>query len=124
MSFGEDVFGGPRWIELVGKERAADYQKAGTVPLMLDADGAPMRRNFVHVDDLVDAILKSLDHPGARQQTFNICMDEPVDYGAVAAHLQGDSRPAVGGGADRVSQHLAGQFEGEDTASAGARAMT
>ena len=88
MSFGEDVFGGPRWIELVGKERAAGYQKAGTVPLMLDADGSPMRRNFVHVDDLVDAILKSLDHPGARQQTFNICMDEPVDYGAVAAHLK------------------------------------
>jgi nucleoside-diphosphate-sugar epimerase len=88
MSFGEDVFGGPRWIELVGKERAAGYHKAGTVPLMLDADGAPMRRNFVQVDDLVDAILKSLDHPGARQQTFNICMDEPVDYGAVAAHLK------------------------------------
>jgi nucleoside-diphosphate-sugar epimerase len=88
MSFGEDVFGGPRWIDLVGKERAAGYQKAGTVPLMLDADGSPMRRNFVHVDDLVDAILKSLDHPGARQQTFNICMDEPVDYGAVAAHLK------------------------------------
>ena len=26
-------------------------------------------------------------HPSARQQTLNICMDEPVDYGAVAAHL-------------------------------------
>lgn len=88
MSFGEDVFGGPRWIDLVGKDRAAGYQKAGTVPLMLDADGVPMRRNFVHVDDLVDAIIKSLDHPGARQQTFNICMDEPVDYGVAAAHLK------------------------------------
>ena len=88
MSFGEDVFGGPRWIELVGKDRAAAYQKTGTVPLMLDTDGAPMRRNFVHVEDLVEAIVKSLDHPGARQQTFNICMDEPVDYGAVAAHLK------------------------------------
>ena len=88
MSFGEDVFGGPRWIELVGKDRAVGYQKAGTVPLMLDADGAPMRRNFVHVEDLVEAMLRALDHPGARQQTFNICMDEPVDYGAVAAHLK------------------------------------
>jgi UDP-glucose 4-epimerase len=88
MSFGEDVFGGPRWIELVGKDRAAEYQKTGTVPLMLDADGAPMRRNFVHVEDLVAAMLRALDHPGARQQTFNICMDEPVDYGAVAAHLK------------------------------------
>lgn len=88
LSFGEDVFGGPRWIDLVGPERAAGYAKAGTVPLMLDAEGRPMRRNFVHVDDMVEAILLALDHPAARQQTLNICMDEPVDYGAVAAHLK------------------------------------
>jgi UDP-glucose 4-epimerase len=87
QSFGEDVFGGPRWIDFVGKERAAEYRRTGAVPLMLDADGAPMRRNFVHVDDLVEAILRAIDHPAARQQTFNICMDEPLDYGAVAAHL-------------------------------------
>ncbi|MGH6960240.1 MAG: NAD-dependent epimerase/dehydratase family protein, partial [Dongiaceae bacterium] len=87
QSFGEDVFGGPRWIDLVGNEAAATYRRNGTVPLMLDADGVPMRRNFVHVDDLVEAIVAALDHPAARQQTFNICMDEPVDYGAVALHL-------------------------------------
>ncbi len=50
-------------------------------PVMLDPDGKPVKRNFVHVDDLVSAILLALDHPAARQQTFNICMDEPVDYG-------------------------------------------
>ena len=88
LSFGEDVFGGPRWIDLVGKERAAEYRKTGAVPLMLAADGAPIRRNFVHVEDLVEAIVSALDHPAARQQTFNICMDEPVDYGAVAAYLE------------------------------------
>ncbi len=88
LSFGEDVFGGPRWIDLVGQERAAEYRKAGAVPLMLDADGAPMRRNFVHVEDLVEAIVGALDHPAARQQTLNICMDEPVDYRAVAEHLK------------------------------------
>jgi len=88
MSFGDDVFGGPRWGDLVGKERAAGYVKTGAVPLMLDADGKPMRRNFVHVEDLVEAILIALDHPGARQQTFNICMDEPVDYAAAAEHLK------------------------------------
>ena len=88
LSFGEDVFGGPRWIDLVGRERAAGYAKTGTVPLMLDAEGRPMRRNFVHVEDLVEAILLALDHPAARQQTLNICMDEPVDYGAVASHLK------------------------------------
>jgi UDP-glucose 4-epimerase len=88
LSFGEDVFGGPRWIDLVGKERAAEYRKTGAVPLMLDADGAAIRRNFVHVEDLAEAIVAALDHPAARQQTFNICMDEPVDYRAVADHLK------------------------------------
>jgi len=33
-------------------------------------------------------MLAALDHPRARQELFNISMNEPVDYGAVAAHLQ------------------------------------
>jgi nucleoside-diphosphate-sugar epimerase len=87
LSFGEDVFGGPRWGELVGPEKADEYIKAGTIPVMLDPDGRPVKRNFVHVEDLVSAILLAIDAPQARQQTFNICMDEPVDYGAVAEYL-------------------------------------
>lgn len=87
LSFGDDVFGGPRWRDLVGEARAAEYERTQTVPLMLDADGKPMQRNFVHLDDLIEAILSTLDHPQASQQTFNICMDEPVDYGKVAAYL-------------------------------------
>jgi nucleoside-diphosphate-sugar epimerase len=87
LSFGEDVFVGPRWRELVGPEKADEYIKAGTIPVMLDPDGRPVTRNFVHVEDLVSAILLAIDAPRARQQTFNICMDEPVDYGAVAEYL-------------------------------------
>lgn len=87
LSFSEDVFGGPRWRDLVGPEKADAYVKAGTIPVMLDPDGRPVKRNFVHVEDLVSAILLSIDAPQARQQTFNICMDEPVDYGAVAEYL-------------------------------------
>jgi UDP-glucose 4-epimerase len=87
LSFGEDVFGGPRWRDLVGPERAEEYVRSQTIPVMLDPQGQPVKRNFVHVEDLVDAILKALDHPQARQQTFNICMDEPVDYGALGAYL-------------------------------------
>ena len=87
LSFGEDVFGGPRWRDLVGPEAAAGYQANGTVPVMLDPDGRPVKRNFVHVDDLVSAILRTIDTPKARQQTFNICMDEPVDYGELARYL-------------------------------------
>ncbi len=88
LSFGEDEFGGPRWRDLVGEERTDQYLRKGTVPVMLDPNGEPVKRNFVHVDDLVEAILLTLDHPKARQQTFNICMDEPVDYRQVAEQLR------------------------------------
>jgi UDP-glucose 4-epimerase len=96
LSFGEDVFGGPRWRDLVGAAQAADYVRTQTIPVMLDPAGQPVKRNFVHVDDLVSAMLLALDQPRARQQTFNICMDEPVDYGEVARYLA-ESRglPAV-----------------------------
>lgn len=87
LSFGEDVFGGPRWRELVGAERAAEYIQSGVVPVMLDPNGEPVKRNFVHVSDLVEAVVLATDHPKALGQTFNICMDEPVDYRAVADYL-------------------------------------
>ena len=87
LSFGDDVFGGPRWRDLVGAEAADGYIARGAVPVMQDPDGKSVKRNFVHVDDLVDAILLAFDNPAARQQTFNICMDEPVDYGELGAYL-------------------------------------
>jgi nucleoside-diphosphate-sugar epimerase len=87
LSFGEDVFGGPRWRDLVGAEKADEYVKTQTLPVMLGANNRPVKRNFVHVEDLVSAILLALDHPQARQQTFNICMDEPVDYGELGTYL-------------------------------------
>lgn len=87
LSFGPDGFGGPNWWELVGPERADDYLQSGTIPVMLDPEGKPVKRNFVHVKDLVSAILIAIDHPKARQETFNICMDEPVDYGELGQYL-------------------------------------
>jgi nucleoside-diphosphate-sugar epimerase len=87
LSFGPDVFGGPRWGDLVGPAKAEEYVRSGAVPVMLDPQGRPVKRNFVHVDDLVAAILAAIDHPGARQQTFNISMDAPVDYDELAAYL-------------------------------------
>jgi UDP-glucose 4-epimerase len=87
LSFGEDVFGGPRWRDLVGVDQAEEYVRSQTVPVMLDPEGVPVKRNFVHVDDLVRALLLALDHPKARQQLFNICMDEPVDYGEMGEYL-------------------------------------
>lgn len=96
LSFGDDVFGAPRWRELVGAAQADEYVRTGAIPIMLGADGRPIKRNFVHVDDLVSAILAALDHPAARQETFNICMNEPVDYDEVARYLaQTRGLPAV-----------------------------
>jgi UDP-glucose 4-epimerase len=54
LSFGDDVFGGPRWRDLVGPQRADEYLKTNTVPLMLDSEGQPVKRNFVQVSDLVE----------------------------------------------------------------------
>ncbi|HEX5837720.1 MAG TPA: NAD(P)-dependent oxidoreductase [Anaerolineales bacterium] len=87
LSFGEDVFGGPRWRDLVGAQQADEFVRLQTVPVMLDPDGSPVKRNFVHIDDLVSALLLAIDHPKARQQLFNICMDEPVDYGEMGQYL-------------------------------------
>ena len=90
MSFGDDLFGGPPWKDYVDKATGGRIAAAGagsTVPLALDAHGEPLRRNFVHVEDLVAAMLAALGHPAARQQKFNICMDEPVDYSEAAAYL-------------------------------------
>jgi nucleoside-diphosphate-sugar epimerase len=87
LSFGEDVFGGPRWRDFVDEKTAADYVQTQTIPIMLNLEAAPVKRNFVHVDDLVSAILAAIDHPKAHQQLFNICMDEPVDYGEMGKYL-------------------------------------
>ncbi|MEK1930106.1 MAG: NAD(P)-dependent oxidoreductase [Pararhizobium sp.] len=87
LSFGDDVFGGPDWKTLVPEADAKRYARTGTVPLLRDTDGRPLKRNFVHVDDLVSAILAAIDNPRTKRQLFNICMDRPVDYGEVASYL-------------------------------------
>ncbi|HWE04150.1 MAG TPA: NAD(P)-dependent oxidoreductase [Tepidisphaeraceae bacterium] len=88
LSFGPDVFGGPRWRDYVSSEEADRYEAAGAIPVMLDAAGEAVKRNFVHIEDLIDAILAAIDCPKARQQLFNICMDEPIDYREVGSYLK------------------------------------
>jgi UDP-glucose 4-epimerase len=88
LSFGDDVFGGPVWKELVSPDLARQYASDSTVPLLLDAEGLPLKRNFVHLDDLVAAIILAIGNPRVRRRTFNISMDEPVDYGVLASYLR------------------------------------
>jgi nucleoside-diphosphate-sugar epimerase len=87
LSFAEDVFGGPRWRDLVGAEQADKFVATDTIPIMIGADGRAVKRNFVHIQDLINAILHAVDNPKASRQTFNICMDEPVDYGELGKYL-------------------------------------
>jgi len=87
LSFGDDLFGGPDWKTMVPPAVLETARRTGAVPLLVDADGTPVKRNFVHVDDLVDAILRALTAKAARQRLYNVAMDEPVDYGVVARHL-------------------------------------
>ena len=88
LSFGPDQFGGPAWDSLLPAEAVQDHHRHDRVPLMRDGTGAPLKRSFIHIDDLVSAILSALDNDAAYQQLFNIAMDEPVDYAKVAAYLQ------------------------------------
>lgn len=87
LSFGADQFGGPGWDELIAPADRQRYHAQALVPLLIDATGQPLRRNFVHVRDLVAAMLAALDNPAARQSLFNIAMNAPVDYADVAARL-------------------------------------
>jgi UDP-glucose 4-epimerase len=87
LSFGDDVFGAPVWKTLVPESDARRYTREGTVPLLRDSEGRPLKRNFIHVDDLVKAVLAAIENPNANQQLFNVSMDRPVDYGEVAEHL-------------------------------------
>lgn len=87
LSFGDDVFGGPDWKTMVTAEEAEACRRSGAVPLLLTDDGAPVERNFVHVNDLVEAIVVALPAAAARQRLYNICMDRPVNYAEVAHYL-------------------------------------
>lgn len=87
LRFGPDQFGGPAWHTLMPAAEVAALAGSNAVPLMRDHTGAALKRNFVHVSDLINAILAALDNPAARQKLFHIAMDQPVDYGLLAAIL-------------------------------------
>ena len=87
LSFSEQ-FGGPLWAELLPSPQIEWYARENLIPLLLDRNDKPLKRNFVHVSDVASAILAALDNPAAEGELFNISMNEPVDYGRVADYLQ------------------------------------
>lgn len=88
LSFGADQFGGPDWDTLMSPEQRRVNAMGACVPVLLASDGLPLKRNFVHLDDLATAMVTAIDHPAARRQLFNIAMTDPIDYGAVGAMLE------------------------------------
>lgn len=88
LSFGQDVFGAPRWCDVVGAAKADGYAASQIVPRAIAIDGKPLRRGMVSVDEVVEAIIKGIRIQPTGCQTFNIAMDQPFDYDRAAAHLR------------------------------------
>ncbi|MDQ3624955.1 MAG: NAD(P)-dependent oxidoreductase, partial [Verrucomicrobiota bacterium] len=63
-------------------DEVLDLVRAGQerIPILTDADGTPLRRHIVHVDDVMQAFERMLDNPSALGQTFNIAGPSPFDY--------------------------------------------
>lgn len=86
-SFGADQFGGPDWVDFLPQTEVEHYASGKFAPVMLDCNGQPLLRNFIHVDDVVTAITAVLDNPDIAQNLFNISMNEPVNYATAAEYL-------------------------------------
>ena len=90
LKLGEQQFGGPRWDELMTTSDLTEKIKLKEIPILCDQNNKALLRNFVHVDDLVSAMIIVLDHPDAKQELFHICMNEPLDYSKVATILEAE----------------------------------
>ena len=83
LSFGDDVFSGRSSSPLLrSRERCCERQYPCPRRPRQSAQAK------LSMSRISAAILAALDNPLARNKLYNICMDEPVDYGAVAAYLK------------------------------------
>lgn len=57
------------------------------IPILLDAEGRPLRRHIVHIDDVMQAFGKMIDNPAAAGKAFNIASPEAFDYREAAEYL-------------------------------------
>lgn len=70
-------------------EATLELARAGRehLPILLDRDGAPLRRHIVHLDDVVQALDRMLGNPAAIDEDFNIAAPSAFDYRSAAACL-------------------------------------
>jgi UDP-glucose 4-epimerase len=57
------------------------------IPILTDAQGVPLRRHIVHIDDVMQGFGLMLGNPSANGQAFNIAAPAPFDYGVAASYL-------------------------------------
>ena len=57
------------------------------IPILTDAQGTPLRRHIVHVDDVLRAFSRMLGNSSALGQTFNIAGPSAFDYRVAAEYL-------------------------------------
>lgn len=57
------------------------------IPILVDAQGAPLRRHIVHLDDVMQAFDRMLGNAAAIGRTFNIAGPGAFDYATAAALL-------------------------------------
>jgi len=88
LKAGKTQFGGPDWSELLAPAEHARLVEEELVPVMMDFEGQPLRRNFVHVSDVVSGIITALANDATRGELFNISMDVAVNYAEVADYLR------------------------------------
>ena len=57
------------------------------IPILTGADGTPLRRHIVHVDDVMQVFYRMLGNSSAIGQTFNIAGPSAFDYRVAAEYL-------------------------------------
>ena len=57
------------------------------LPVLLDASGNPLTRHIVHIDDVIQAIDRSLDNENAIGQDYNIAAATAFEYREVAVYI-------------------------------------
>ena len=114
LSFGDDVFGGPRWRDLVGAKTADAYVEerrgAGDARRGRPAGEAQLRPRRRSGRARSCAAHRP---PAGAPADFNICMDEPVDYGELGAYLAETRGLPTRADPHAVPLDLARQHQGE-----------
>jgi len=57
------------------------------IPILIDAEGRPYHRHIVHIDDVMQALMKIVGNPAALGQDFNIAAPAPFDYRVAAQYI-------------------------------------